>query len=59
MSDQVIDYTPGTYVWAVLVNKVWWPGKVVDRFSVPNQLQYSLDGKRVVKAYVYFETDDT
>jgi len=28
MSDQ-IQYTEGTWVWPKIMNKIWWPGKIV------------------------------
>lgn len=57
MCDQTIPYTPGTWVWAMLVNRIWWPGKIVDLSSVPEELEYYKKKNKNAKTAVYFERD--
>lgn len=57
MCDQTIPYTPGTWVWAQLINKIWWPGKVVEVSSIPKELEYYKKKNKNAKIAVYFETD--
>lgn len=52
-------YTPGTLVWMKVYNRIWWPGKVVDPSTTPQELQdYVLRKKKNYIAVVYFERDD-
>ncbi|VVC41680.1 Hypothetical protein CINCED_3A002642 [Cinara cedri] len=58
MSDQTIQpFTPGTLVWTKVYNRIWWPGKIVDPKTAPQELQEFMNRKKNPIAMVYFERD--
>jgi len=59
MCDQTMPYTVGSFVWCKILNRVWWPGQVVDRSTVPNDFnEYTIKKKNPI-AIVYFERDNS
>ncbi|VVC28870.1 PWWP domain [Cinara cedri] len=58
MCDQTIPYSPGTLVWVKTYNRLWWPGRVVDPTSTPQDLQNFIKRKKNPIAVVHFEKDD-
>lgn len=57
MCDQTVPYSPGTWVWAKLVNRIWWPGQIVELTSIPDELDYYKKKTKNAKTAVYFERD--
>ncbi|VVC41688.1 PWWP domain [Cinara cedri] len=58
MSHQTIQsFTPGTLVWIKIYNRIWWPGKIVDPITAPQELQEFMNRKKNPIAMVYFERD--
>lgn len=58
MGDQTILFTPGTLVWIKINNGIWWPSKVVDPTTSPQDLQDYMALREKAIAMVYFERDD-
>jgi len=63
MCDQTPPYTEGTWVWAKVLNKIWWPGKIVLRDKVPPMIDKYINDKLnkfgEPFAIVYFDKDHT
>lgn len=60
MCDQTVPYESGTWVWTKVLNKMWWPGKVVNLSDTPEDYQnYVADKKRHIIAIVQYDADKT
>lgn len=59
MCDQTIPYERGTWVWSKVLNKVWWPGKVVNLDDTPEDYRNYVAEKKKIVAIVYFNGDKT
>lgn len=58
MCEQTKPYKAGSWVWCKLVNRLWWPGKVVNLSDTPDDFEiHKLKEKNYV-AIVYFERDN-
>lgn len=51
-------YDPGTRVWVKLVNRVWWPGEVVDPTDLPGEVRDYMRIKRDPIAVTFFNNDN-
>jgi len=48
----------GTILWVKLLNRLWWPGTVVDRLTIPQELLDYVKKIEPISAVVKFEQDD-
>lgn len=58
MCDQTIPYSYGTPVWAYLLNRIWWPCRIVNPNIAPKEIQDLRIKKKNSIALVHFEADD-
>lgn len=59
MCDQTMPYAVGSWVWCKVSSKTWWPGKVVDRSAVPDDLNDYMLKKRNPIAIIHFERENS
>lgn len=56
MCDQTIPYKIGDLVWVYLLDRVWWPGVVVEASNTPESYQEFIKKKKLI-AVVHFPND--
>jgi len=63
MCDHTPPYNEGTWVWAKVMNNVWWPGKIVQKDKVPSNLvryiKNNLKKNGEPFEIVFFDSDNT
>jgi len=59
MCEQTMPYTVGSWVWCKLLNRIWWPGKVVDISDTPEDFIIQPLKQKNYIAIVYFERDNS
>lgn len=57
-SNMAVSYTPGLMVW-VKCSTVWWPGQVIEKSDVPEELEHLIANIKNCIAVVYFSGDDS
>lgn len=54
----VPSYAVGSWVWCKAFNAIWWPGKVVDRSTVPGNIRDYMEKKSPI-AIVLFQSQNS